>query len=105
MVESDAKDDLDAPVDAPLSGGRDPTLWLADELMEMIFLILPFEVLWGWSVRACVPTLETNRAREHFGEATQARREVVGVRGRCDQAASACRAYGCCQRFGSWAGW
>lgn len=42
-----AKDELEALVDTPVSGGRDPTLWLPDELMEMIFLVAPFETLWG----------------------------------------------------------
>ena len=41
------KDQLDAFVDAPVSGGRDPTLWLPDELMEMIFLMVSVEELWG----------------------------------------------------------
>ena len=42
-----AKDELDALVNAPVSGDTDPTLWLPDELMEMIFLMAPFEELWG----------------------------------------------------------
>ena len=41
------KDELDVLVNAPVSDGRDPTLWLPDELMVMIFLRVPFEVLWG----------------------------------------------------------
>ena len=41
------KDDLDTLVNAPASGGCDPTLWLPDELMEMIFLNVSFEMLWG----------------------------------------------------------
>ena len=41
------KDELDVLISAPVSGGRDPTMWLPDELMEMIFLMMPFEVLWG----------------------------------------------------------
>ena len=51
MVE--VKDELDALVNAPVSGGRDPTLWLPDELMEMIFLKVPFEALWGGLERVC----------------------------------------------------
>ena len=41
------KDQLDALVDAPVSGGRDPTLWLPDELVEMIVLRVSLD---GWSV-------------------------------------------------------
>ena len=40
------KDELDTLVNTPVSGGRDPTLWLPDELMEMIFLMEPCELLW-----------------------------------------------------------
>jgi WD40 repeat protein len=39
--------ELDALVNAPVSGGRDPFEWLPDELIVMIMLMLPFEVLWG----------------------------------------------------------
>ena len=38
-----AKNELDVLVNAPVSGERDPTLSLPDELMEMIFLMVPFE--------------------------------------------------------------
>jgi hypothetical protein len=38
---------LDAAVNAAVSGGRDPTSWLPDELMLAILLMLPFDVLWG----------------------------------------------------------
>ena len=49
-----AKDELDALINAPVSGGRDPTLSLPDELMEMIFLMVPFEALWeGVCKRVC----------------------------------------------------
>ena len=48
------KDELDTLVNAPVSGGRDPTLSLPDELMVMIFLNVPFEVLWdGVCERVC----------------------------------------------------
>ena len=49
-----AKDKLDTLVNAPVRGGRDPTLWLPDELMVMIFVVVPFEVLWsGECERVC----------------------------------------------------
>ena len=48
------KDELDSLVSAPVSGGHDLTLWLPDELMEMIFLMVPFEALWdGVCERVC----------------------------------------------------
>ena len=47
MEIASVKDELDALVNAPVSGGRDPTSWLPDELIEMIFLMLRFEP--GWS--------------------------------------------------------
>jgi hypothetical protein len=34
-------------VNAPVSGGRDPTAWLPDELMLVILMMLPFDALWG----------------------------------------------------------
>jgi hypothetical protein len=39
--------ELEALVNAPVSGGRDPFEWLPDELIVMIMLMLPFEALWG----------------------------------------------------------
>jgi len=39
--------ELSALVNAPVSGGRDPFEWLPDELIVMIVLMLPFEVLWS----------------------------------------------------------
>jgi WD40 repeat protein len=46
--------ELDALVNAPVSGGRDPFEWLPDELVLMIMLMLPFEVLWsGACKRVC----------------------------------------------------
>ena len=47
------QDELDVLVNAPVSGGRDPTLWLPDELMEMIFPMEPFDVMW-YRVCECV---------------------------------------------------
>ena len=45
------KDELEVLVNAPVSDGRDPTFSLPDELMEMIFLMVPLDVLcMGWSV-------------------------------------------------------
>jgi hypothetical protein len=41
-----AERELDALISAPVSGGRDPFEWLPDELIVMIMLMLPFEVLW-----------------------------------------------------------
>jgi hypothetical protein len=38
---------LDAAVNAPVSGGRDPTLWLPDELLLMVFEMLSFVTLWS----------------------------------------------------------
>jgi WD40 repeat protein len=46
--------ELDAAVNAPVSGGRDPTEWLPDELIVMIMLMLPFVALWsGACERVC----------------------------------------------------
>jgi WD40 repeat protein len=39
--------ELDALVNAPVSGGRDPTEWLPDELIVMIMLMLSLDALWG----------------------------------------------------------
>ena len=48
------KDELDALVNAPVSRGRDPTLWLPDELVVMIFLKVPCMLLWGGELeRVC----------------------------------------------------
>jgi hypothetical protein len=47
--------ELSALVNAPLSGERDPFEWLPDELIVMIMLMLPFEVLWsGACERVCL---------------------------------------------------
>ena len=49
-----AKSELGALVNAPVSGGRDPFEWLPDELIVMIVLMLPFEMLWsGVCERVC----------------------------------------------------
>jgi WD40 repeat protein len=49
-----AESELNALVNAPVSGGRDPFEWLPDELIVMIVLMLPFEVLWsGACERVC----------------------------------------------------
>jgi hypothetical protein len=42
-----AKIELDAAINAPVSGGSDPTESLPDELILMIMLMLPFVTLWG----------------------------------------------------------
>jgi WD40 repeat protein len=42
-----AENELGALVNAPVSGGRNPFEWLPDELIMMIMLMLPFEVLWS----------------------------------------------------------
>jgi hypothetical protein len=42
-----AESELDEAVNAPVSGGRDPTEWLPDELMLMVLERLPFTTLWG----------------------------------------------------------
>ena len=48
------QDELNTLINAPVSGGRDPTLSLPDELLVMIFLMMPFEALWGGVCeRAC----------------------------------------------------
>jgi hypothetical protein len=39
-----AEAELEAAVNCPLSGGRDPTEWLPDELLTVIMLMLPFKV-------------------------------------------------------------
>ena len=50
-----AESELDALVCAPVSGGRDPFEWLPDELLVMIMLMLPCEVLWsGVCERVCL---------------------------------------------------
>jgi len=50
-----AKRELNALVNTPVSGGRDPFEWLPDELIVMIMLMLPFEVLWsGECERVCL---------------------------------------------------
>ena len=41
------KVELDGLIDASVSGGHDPTLSLPDEIMVIIFRMVPFEVLWG----------------------------------------------------------
>jgi hypothetical protein len=49
-----AESELDAAVSAPVSGGRDPTESLPDELIVMIMLMLPFATLWsGACKRVC----------------------------------------------------
>jgi hypothetical protein len=42
-----AESELYVLVNAPVSGGRDPTEWLPDELVVMILVRLPCDVLWG----------------------------------------------------------
>lgn len=44
--------EIDNLVNVPVHGGQDPTLWLPDELLEIIFLYAPFLAL--WNVLACV---------------------------------------------------
>jgi len=41
-----AERELDALVNAPVSGGRDPFEWLPDELVVMIIERMPFESVW-----------------------------------------------------------
>jgi WD40 repeat protein len=49
-----AESELDVAVNAPVSGGRDPTEWLPDELMLMVLERLPFATLWsGACERVC----------------------------------------------------
>jgi hypothetical protein len=49
-----AQSELDAAVNAPVSGGRDPTESLPDELMVMIMMMLPFATLLsGGCERVC----------------------------------------------------
>jgi WD40 repeat protein len=43
-----AEKELDALVNAPVSGGHDPFEWLPDELIVMIMLMLLSEVTWLW---------------------------------------------------------
>jgi hypothetical protein len=74
-----AKIELDAAVNAPVSGGRDPTKSLPDELIVMIMLMLPFATLWsGACERVCVPSMEPADG-ERPDRATQARGAVGGV--------------------------
>lgn len=43
----ETENELDALVNAPLSGGRDPTEWLPDELIVMIMVMLHGKELWS----------------------------------------------------------
>jgi hypothetical protein len=46
--------ELDAAVNAPVCGGRDPTEWLPDELMLMVLERVQFATLWsGVCERVC----------------------------------------------------
>lgn len=46
--------EIDALVNAPVSGGRDPTLSLPDEILEYIFTLTDHDALWGGKVeRVC----------------------------------------------------
>ena len=48
------KSELDAAVNAPVSGGCDPTEWLPDELMLIVLERVPFATLWsGACERVC----------------------------------------------------
>jgi len=48
------ENELDEAVNAPVSGGRDPTEWLPDELMLMVLERVPFATLWsGACERVC----------------------------------------------------
>jgi hypothetical protein len=51
-----AERELDALVNAPVSGGRDPFEWLPDELVVMIIERMPFESVWrgGACERVCL---------------------------------------------------
>jgi hypothetical protein len=50
-----AESELDEAVNAPVSGGRDPTEWLPDELMLTVLERLPFTTLWGGACeRVCL---------------------------------------------------
>jgi WD40 repeat protein len=50
-----AESELNALLNTPVSGGRDPFDWLPDELVLMIMLMLPFAVLWsGVCDRVCL---------------------------------------------------
>jgi hypothetical protein len=42
-----AQSELDAAGNAPVSGGRDPTEWLPDELMLMVLERVPFATMWS----------------------------------------------------------
>jgi uncharacterized membrane protein len=41
-----AESELDAAVNAPVSGGRDPTEWLPEELLLAVMCALPAEMMW-----------------------------------------------------------
>jgi hypothetical protein len=41
-----ASREIDELVNAPVSGGRDPTQWLPDEIVVMIMMMLPGKMLW-----------------------------------------------------------
>jgi hypothetical protein len=46
---AEAEAELDAAVQAPVSGGRDPTAWLPDELIIEVLLVVPYAALWKGS--------------------------------------------------------
>jgi WD40 repeat protein len=49
-----AEGELDVAINTPVSGGRDPTEWLPDELMLMVLERVPFATLWsGVCERVC----------------------------------------------------
>ena len=70
-----AKNKLNKLVNAPVSGGRDPTLWLPDELIEMILLKVSVEMLWGGECeRVC------KRWRRIVGESSLVKRRKQAER-------------------------
>ena len=99
------KNELDELVNAPVSGGgRDLTLWLPDEHMEMIFLNVPFEVLCMGCERVCQRWRRIVRESSLVKRRKQDERYVGGVRGRNNQASGTRGACQCCQSFYSGAG-
>jgi hypothetical protein len=93
-----AERELDALVNAPVSGGRDPFEWLPDELVVMIIERMPFESVWrdGACERVCLRWVRLMKS---------APIEVGSVRRGGDQAARARGAHRQCHLSHGGVGW
>jgi hypothetical protein len=85
------------PVNAPVSGGRDPFEWLPDELMLMVLERVPFEALWGEVCeRVCERWARLMESASIVRRKRDGRWPVGGVRGGGDPATGAQRAHEMC---------